>query len=169
MLWDQDGGRASLSCMRQQQLKLDQYNKVHRQHMLCPAALAHLKDTHDVFMSKIGSLMASHTAQSSTVAAASYSESSDCYLSCSWFAHSGLHALHDTTWADKVGSCRAGRADLQLSHEDVPGSLQHLKHDVGLQVCAEVGHLIAQAVAVAQLQPHTLHTCPPHSHLLLLL
>ena len=53
----------------------------------------------------------------------------------------------------------AVETDLELCHEDVPGSLQHLKHDVGLQVCAEVRHLIAQAVAVPQLQPHTLHTC----------
>ena len=54
---------------------------------------------------------------------------------------------------------RKCRNDLQLSHEDIPGSLQHLKHDVSLEVGAEVSHLIAQAVAMPQLQPHALHTC----------
>ena len=64
------------------------------------------------------------------------------------------------------GSCghneskmRKCRNNLQLSHEDVPGSLQHLEHDVSLEVGTEVGHLIAQAVAMPQLQPHALHTC----------
>ena len=56
----------------------------------------------------------------------------------------------------KVKKCRN---DLQLSHEDVPGSLQHLEHDVSLEVCTKVGHLVAQAVAMPQLQPHALHTC----------
>lgn len=59
----------------------------------------------------------------------------------------------------RVRASEGGSSDLQLAHEDVPSCFQDLKHDVGLQVSAEVGHLIAQAVAVAQLKPHVLHTC----------
>lgn len=61
-----------------------------------------------------------------------------------------------------VRASEPGSSDLQLAHEDVPSCLQDLKHDVGLQVSAEVGHLIAQAVAVAQLKPYALHTCSTH-------
>ena len=55
--------------------------------------------------------------------------------------------------------------DLKLCHESLPGGLQHLKHDVGLQVCAEVRHLIAQHMAVPQLQPHCFYTCDPSANL----
>ncbi len=66
--------------------------------------------------------------------------------------------VQESCWHSE-SKMRKYRIDLQLSHEDIPGSLQHLEHDVSLEVSAEVGHLIAQAVAMPQLQPHALHTC----------
>lgn len=40
-----------------------------------------------------------------------------------------------------------------------PGTLQHLKHEVGLEVGTQVGHLVAQPVQRAQHPPHHLCAC----------
>lgn len=47
------------------------------------------------------------------------------------FVHVQLR-LHAERLPGHVGSCILTAAHLQLSHKDVPGSLQDLEHDVGL-------------------------------------
>ena len=55
----------------------------------------------------------------------------------------------------QVGRCG------DLSSKLRPGALKHLKHEVRLQVGAQVRHLVAQALQVLQHSQHSASACGP--------